>query len=92
MRASVTMTANRNRFLQSDLVLVVLEIAVPVGVVDLICGGMLAGRLSALTIFRIPFYDWATVVCAVWALLVLNRGPFVAPRTGKAEQRNKTCR
>ena len=84
MRASVTTTANRNRLLQSDLVLVVLEIAVPVGVVDLIGGMILAGRLSALSIFRVPFYDWATVVCAVWALLVQNRGPFAAPRTSKS--------
>ena len=83
MHASVTTTTDRNRLPQSDLVLVALEIAVPLGVVDLIGGVLLARPLSALSIFRTPFYDWATVVCAVWALLVLNRGPFAAPGTGK---------
>ena len=83
MVRSVTMTTDRNRPPQSDLVLLALEIALPVGVVNLIGSVKLAVPLSALSIFRIPFYDWATVVCAVWALLVLNRGPFVAPRTCK---------
>jgi hypothetical protein len=41
-----------------------------VGVVDLIGGGV---PLSVLSIFSVPFYDWASIVCAVWALLVLNR-------------------
>ena len=53
-----------------SLLLLALHIAVPVGVVDLIGGGV---ALSALSIFSVPFYDWASVVFAVWALLVLNR-------------------
>lgn len=84
MHASETTTTNRNRFLQSDLLLA-LEIAVPVGGVNLIGGVMRPGPLLALSVFRIPFYDWATVVCAVWVLVVMNCGPFVAPRT----RRNK---
>ena len=56
--------------LQNDLLLLALHIAVPVGVVDLIGGGV---PLAALAIFSVPFYDWASIVCAVWALLVLNR-------------------
>ena len=81
MNARVTTTTSRNRLPQSDLVLLALEIAVPVGVVDLLGSVMRAGPLSALSVFHIPFYDWATVICAVWALLVLNRGPFAAPLT-----------
>ena len=70
MQARETTTTNGNRLLQSDLLLLALHIAVPVGVVDLIGGGV---PLSALSIFSVPFYDWASIVCAVWALLVLNR-------------------
>jgi hypothetical protein len=70
MHARETTTNNRNRFPQSDLLLLALQIAVPVGVVDLIGGG---GPLSALSIFSVPFLDWAAIVHAVWALLVLNR-------------------
>ena len=69
MQARKTTTSTRSRFQQSDLLLLALQIAVPVGVVDLVGGG---GPLSALPIFSVPFYDWASVVCAVWALLVLN--------------------
>jgi hypothetical protein len=69
MQARETTTTNGNRPLQSDLLLLALEIAVPVGVVDLIGGG----PLSALSIFSVPFFDWASIVCAVWTLLVLNR-------------------
>ena len=39
MQARETTTTNRNRLLQSDLLLLALQIAVPVGVVDLIGGG-----------------------------------------------------
>ena len=70
MQARETTTTNGNQLLQSDLLLLALHIAVPVGVVDLIGGGV---PLSALSIFSVPFYDWASIVCAVWALLVLNR-------------------
>jgi hypothetical protein len=69
MQARETTTSNGNRLLQSDLLLA-LQIAVPVAVVDLIGGGV---PHSALSIFSVPFYDWASGVCAVWALLVLNR-------------------
>jgi hypothetical protein len=69
MQARETTTTNGNRLLQSDLLLA-LHIAVPVGVVDLIGSGV---PLSALSIFSVPFYDWASIVCAVWALLVLKR-------------------
>ena len=42
MQARETTTTNRNRLLQSDLLLLALQIAVPVGVVDLIGGGVAA--------------------------------------------------
>lgn len=84
MQASETTTTNRNRLQQSDLLLA-LEIAIPVGGVNLIGGAIRPGQLLALSVFRIPFYDWATVVCAVWVLVVMNCGPFVAPST----RRNK---
>jgi len=69
MQARETTTTNGNRLPQSDLLLLALHIAVPVGVVDLIGVGV---PLSALSIFSVPFYDWASVVCAVWVLLVLK--------------------
>ena len=78
-----TTTTNRHRLLHGDLVLLAVEVAAPVGVVNLIGGVMLAGRLSALSIVRIPFYDWASAGCAVWVLLVLNHGPFRVGRIWK---------
>ena len=83
MHTSAT-TTNRHRLLHGDLVLLVLEIAVPVGVVNLIGGVMLTGRVSALSMVSIPFYDWTSAGCAVWALLVLNRGPFRVARLWKS--------
>lgn len=83
MHAREATTTSRHHFLQSDLLLLAVQIAVPIGVVDLIGGAMRAGLLSAFSIFRIPFYDWASVGCAVWVLLVLNRGPFAVPRSSK---------
>ena len=77
-------TTNRLLIFHSDLVLLVLEMAIPVGVVDLIAGVMSAGRVSSLSIISAPFYDWASAGCAVWALLVLNRGPFKVPRIWKS--------
>ena len=69
MQAREATTSNRSRFPQSDLLLLALQIAVPVGVVDLIGGGWAA--LSAVnlqcSVFRLGSYR------AVWALLVLNR-------------------
>jgi len=82
MRRSPT-TTNWRRLFHSDLVLLALEIAVPVGVVNLIGGFISAGRLSALLIVRTPFYDWASAGCAVWALLILNHGPFKVGRIWK---------
>ena len=83
MHTSAT-TNNRHRIVRSDLVLLVLEVAVPIAVVNLIAGLMSAGRVSALSVVRIPFYDWATAGCAVWALLVLNRGPLKVARIWKS--------
>ena len=83
MHTSAT-TTNRQRLFHSDLVLLALEIAIPVGVVDLIGGVMSAGRVSALSIVRARYCDWASAGCAVWALLVLNRGPFRVARIWKS--------
>ncbi len=83
MQTSPTRT-NRPRLFRSDLVLLALEIAVPAGVANLIACAISAGRVSALSIVSIPFYDWATAGCAVWALLVLNRGPFKVTRIWKS--------
>ena len=47
MDARGTTTSNRNRLPQSSLLLLALQIAVPVGVVDLVGGGV---PLSALSI------------------------------------------
>ena len=77
-------TTNGRRPLHIDLVLLALEIAVPVGAVNLIAGVMSAGRGTALSIVRIPFYDWGSVGCAVWAFVVLNRGPFKVARIWKS--------
>lgn len=83
MQASQT-TTNCSRFLGSDLLLA-LEIALPIGGVNVIGGVIRPGPLLAFSVFRVPFSDWATVVCAVWVLVVLNCGPFVAPRTHRNE-------
>jgi hypothetical protein len=51
-------------------VLLALQIAIPVGAVDLVGGSV---PLSALSFFSVPFYGWAAIGHPVWALLVLNR-------------------
>jgi hypothetical protein len=68
------------RPLRGDLVLLVLEILIPVALVNLIDVLTIVGYLPELYILNVPFYESSMVACGVWAFLVLNYGPFLAPK------------
>jgi predicted permease len=51
-----------------------LQIATPAVAVNFL---VLARADAALSLFAIPFYDWASIACAIWALFVVHHGPFL---------------
>lgn len=78
---------------KSRLLLLVLEIVVPVAFVDLADGLVLARSFSVRSMLGIPFRDLCTVTTAIWGLVVLNCGPFPAPRARKTSTKDqKQCR
>src|SRR5579862_6267484 len=67
---------NRNPRERHELVHFVLQIAAPAVEVDLLT---LTRGDAALSVLGVPFFDWAPVACAIWALLVVYCGPFGIP-------------
>jgi hypothetical protein len=57
-----------------DLMHFLLQIATPAVAVNFL---VFARADAALSLFGIPFCDWASIVCAIWALLVVHHGPFL---------------
>ena len=78
------MHAKTNKLLLGDLILFAFEIGFPVMLLGLTGVFMLAAPVSVPSILNVPFYDWSTILCAAWVLLVLNGGPFLVPRVGKS--------
>ena len=56
-----------------DLVRFVAQIGVPAAVVDALT---MTHGAAPLSIFGIPFCDWAPIACSIWMVLVLHCGPF----------------
>ena len=63
----------------SDLARLVLEIAVPVALVNLVGALALMGWLSISSILP----QCLSVACSVWVVLVLHSGPLLAPTPRK---------
>ena len=80
-----TGVARRTRRLR--LALLVLEIVIPVPLINLVDILTIAGYLPEFYILNSSLYEWSLVACAVWALLVLNWGPFLAPDSSEREGR-----
>ncbi len=57
-----------------DLMHFLLQIATPAVAVNFL---VLAHADTAFSLFGIPFCDWGSIVCAIWALLVVHHGPFL---------------
>jgi len=69
--------------LLGGMVLLVLEVVIPVALANLIEALTIAGYLPELSLLDLPLYAWALAASAVWVLVVLNCGPFLAP--GRSE-------
>ena len=69
------------------MVLLVLEVVIPVALANLIEALTIAGYLPELSLLDLPLYAWALAACAVWVLVVLNWGPFLAPGRSEGERK-----
>lgn len=67
------------------MVLLVLEVVIPVALANLIEALTIAGYLPELSLLDLPLYVWALAASAVWVLVVLNCGPFLAPGRSEGE-------
>lgn len=73
-----------------DEVLFVVQIGLPRAFADVLPTTQIDARL---TVFGVSFADWSTVVCAIWALLVVCHGPFTIPRPAMEKSSGGTrCR
>ena len=68
---------NSEPLLNNDLVLLALQIGVPVAFINVIADLTATTHLLTISFLKLPFGDWIPILCALWVLLVLHRGPFV---------------
>ena len=68
--------SHRHGLLNSDLVLHALESGISVAFINVIGALVAVTHLAELCYPKFPFADWSPIVCAIWALLVLNSGTF----------------
>ena len=73
--------------LLGGMVLLVLEVVIPVALANLIEALTIAGYLPETALLDLPLYAWALAACAVWILVVLNCGPFLALGRREGERR-----
>jgi hypothetical protein len=69
------------------ITLLLLEIVIPMALANLIEALTIAGYLPEFSILDAPLYGWAVALCALWALLVLNCGPFLT--LGRSEWKRR---
>ena len=69
------------------MALLLLQIVIPVALANLVGALTMAGYLPEFSLLDLPLYGWALAACALWALVVLNCGPFLA--TGRSERKGK---
>ena len=69
------------------MTLLLVEIVVPVALANLVEALTITGYLPEVSLLETPLYWWAVAACALWALVVLDCGPFLAP--GRRERRRK---
>ena len=67
------------------MTLLVLQIVIPVALANLVEALTITGHLPAFSLLDVPLYGWAVAACALWALVVLNCGPFPTP--GRRERK-----
>jgi hypothetical protein len=61
------------------MTLVLLEIVIPVALANLVEALTITGYVPDLSLLGAPLYGWAVAACSLWALVVLNCGPFLTP-------------
>ena len=69
------------------MVMLVLEVVIPVVLANFIDALTIVGYLPELSFLDLPLYAWALAACAVWILVVLNCGPFLALGRREGERR-----
>ena len=74
-----TPNSRTTKAMPGDMTLLLLEIAIPVSLANLVEALTMAGYLPEFSLLEVPLYWWAVAGCAVWVLVVLNCGPFQAP-------------
>jgi hypothetical protein len=65
------------------MTVLVLEVVVPVALANLVEALTILGNLPEFSVFSLPLYGWAMAGSAVWVLVVLNCGPFLATGSSK---------
>jgi hypothetical protein len=69
------------------MTLLILQIVIPVALANLVEALTITGYLSAFTLLGGPLYGWAVAACALWAIVVLNCGPFLTPGSSERKRR-----
>jgi hypothetical protein len=69
------------------ITLLLLQIVIPVALANLVEVLTITGYLRAFSLLDVPLYGWAVAACALWALVVLNCGPFLIP--GHSERKRR---
>ena len=69
------------------MALLLLQIVIPAALANLVEALTITGYLPAFSLLDVPLYGWAVAACALWALVVLNCGPFLTP--GRSERKRR---
>ena len=67
--------------------LLLLQIVIPVALANLVGALTMAGYLPEFSLLDLPLYGWALAACALWVVVVLNCGSFLA--LGRRDRRGR---
>jgi hypothetical protein len=79
--------SRRTKAVLGGMTLLLLQIVIPVALANLVEALTITGYLPAFSLLDVPLYGWAVAACALWALVVLNSGPFLT--RGRSERKRR---
>ena len=79
--------SQRTKAMLGGMTLLLLQIVIPVALANLVEALTITGYLPAFSLLYVPLYGWAIAACALWALVVLNCGPFLT--LGRSERKRR---